>query len=32
MPIASIQDARSSFVVAMAAYESARTGRPVRLA
>jgi predicted dehydrogenase len=30
-PIASIQDARSSFVVAMAAYESARNGRAVKL-
>jgi predicted dehydrogenase len=30
-PIASIQDARSSFVVAMAAYESARSGRAVKL-
>ena len=29
-PIASIQDARRSFVVAMAAYESARSGRSVR--
>jgi predicted dehydrogenase len=30
-PLASIQDARRSFVVAMAAYESARGGRPVQL-
>jgi predicted dehydrogenase len=30
-PVAGIDDARSSFVVAMAAYESARTGQPVRL-
>jgi predicted dehydrogenase len=27
---ATIEDARASFVVAMGAYESARTGRPVR--
>jgi predicted dehydrogenase len=31
-PIASIQDARRSFVVAMAAYEAARRGQAVRLA
>jgi predicted dehydrogenase len=31
-PAATIQDARSSFVAAMAAYESAREGRAVRLA
>jgi predicted dehydrogenase len=30
-PAASIQDARQSFVVAMAAYESARSGQPVPL-
>jgi predicted dehydrogenase len=30
-PAASIRDARQSFVVAMAAYESARAGRPVQL-
>ncbi len=30
-PAASIQDARQTFVVAMAAYESARTGRPVQV-
>jgi predicted dehydrogenase len=30
-PAASIRDARQSFVVAMAAYESARAGRPVPL-
>jgi hypothetical protein len=30
--VATIQDARAAFVVAMAAYESAREGRPVRLA
>lgn len=30
-PAASIQDARKSFIIAMAAYESARAGRPVRL-
>lgn len=30
-PAASIRDARHAFVVAMAAYESARTGRPVQL-
>ncbi|BCS32149.1 oxidoreductase [Luteitalea sp. TBR-22] len=30
-PAATIRDARDSFVVAMAAYESARQGRPVRL-
>ena len=30
-PAASIRDARQSFVVAMAAYESARTGRPVKV-
>jgi hypothetical protein len=30
-PVASIEDARASFVVALAAYESARSGRPVRL-
>jgi predicted dehydrogenase len=30
-PVASIQQARRSFVVAMAAYESARTGLPVTL-
>ena len=31
-PAASIHDARRSFVAAMAAYESARAGRPVELA
>ena len=31
MPVAGIDDARSSFVVAMAAYESARTGETVRI-
>jgi predicted dehydrogenase len=30
-PVSTIQEARASFVVAMAAYESAREGRPVRL-
>jgi predicted dehydrogenase len=30
-PIATIHDARTSFVIAMAAYESARHGRPTRL-
>ena len=30
-PVASIQEARNSFVVAMAAYESARQGRPIQL-
>jgi len=30
-PIATIEDARASFAVAMAAYESARLGAPVRL-
>ena len=30
-PIATIQDARKSFVVAMAAYESAKKGQPVKL-
>jgi predicted dehydrogenase len=30
-PIATIDDARRSFVAAMAAYESARTGQPVQL-
>jgi len=30
-PVATIQDARLSFIVAMAAYQSAREGRPVRL-
>ena len=30
-PVATIQQARAAFVVAMAAYESAREGRPVRL-
>jgi predicted dehydrogenase len=30
-PAATIQDARQAFIVAMAAYESARAGRPVRL-
>jgi predicted dehydrogenase len=28
-PLASIQEARRSFLVALAAYESARTGQPV---
>jgi predicted dehydrogenase len=31
VPAASIRDARQSFIVAMAAYESARAGRPVPL-
>jgi predicted dehydrogenase len=31
-PVATIQEARKSFIVAMAAYESAREKRPVRLA
>lgn len=30
-PVATIQDARKSLIVALAAYESAREGRPVRL-
>ena len=30
-PIATIHDARSSFVTAMAAYDSAREGRPIKL-
>lgn len=30
-PVATVEDARRSFVVAMAAYESAREGRPVNL-
>jgi predicted dehydrogenase len=30
-PVATIHDARRAFVVAMAAYESARTGQAVRL-
>jgi predicted dehydrogenase len=30
-PVASVQDARQSFVAALAAYESARAGRPVYL-
>lgn len=30
-PLATIHDARRSFVAALAAYEAARTGRPVRL-
>jgi predicted dehydrogenase len=30
-PVASIEDARAAFVVALAAYESARSGRPVRI-
>ena len=30
-PVATIQDARRSLVVALAAYESAREGRPVHL-
>jgi predicted dehydrogenase len=30
-PIATIHDARSSFVAAMAAYDSAREGRPIKL-
>jgi predicted dehydrogenase len=30
-PVASIEDARRSFIVAMAAYESAREKRPVDL-
>jgi predicted dehydrogenase len=30
-PLAGIRDARAAFVAAMAAYKSARTGRPVRL-
>jgi hypothetical protein len=29
--VANIEDARASFVAAMAAYESARTGQAVRL-
>ncbi|PYR55935.1 MAG: hypothetical protein DMF91_23150 [Acidobacteria bacterium] len=31
-PVATIRDARRSFAVAMAAYQSAREGRPIRLA
>jgi predicted dehydrogenase len=31
-PLATVRDARDAFVVAMAAYQSAREGRPVRLA
>lgn len=31
-PVATIQDARRAFVVAMAAYDSARQGRPVKIA
>jgi predicted dehydrogenase len=30
-PAATIRDARTSFVAALAAYDSAREGRPVRL-